>query len=62
MIRFLATVALSIFWTVFAGAIVALEEPPAFVAHLFGIVTGLSWALPFLWHWIRQDKERDGRD
>ena len=62
MIQFMAMVALSVFWTAFAGAIVVLEEPPAFVAHVFGIVTGLSWALPFLWHWVRQDKERDGDD
>ena len=61
MIQFLAMGALPVFWTVFAGGIVILEEPPAFIAHLFGIVTGLSWALPFLLHWVQQDKERNRR-
>lgn len=62
MIRFMAMVALSVLWTVLAASLVILEEPPAFIAHAFGIVTGLSWALPFLWYWIRQDRERDDND
>lgn len=60
--KFLALTALVLFWTVFSLSIVILEEPPAFIAHMFGVVTGLSWVLLVLLHWVRQDRERGRRD
>lgn len=49
MMRFLALVALVLFWTVLSFSIAVLEEPPAFIAYGFGAVAGAGWVLLVLW-------------
>ena len=61
MMTFFAALSLNVIWTVLSAAIVILEEPPAFIAHAFGIVTGVGWMLLVLLRWIRQDAEGNER-
>lgn len=49
MMKFLAAVALVVFWTVFSFSIAVLEEPPAFLAYGFGAITGAGWVLLVLY-------------
>ena len=62
MMKFLAAVALVVFWTVFSFSIAVLEEPPAFLAYGFGAITGAGWVLLVLMHWVRQEDAKADRD
>lgn len=37
------------------------HEPPAFVAYVFGILTGACWAGLVVLHWLRSDDDEGGK-
>lgn len=37
------------------------HEPPAFVAYVFGILTGACWTGLAVLHWLRSDDDEGGK-
>ena len=55
--KFFALVSLAIFGTTIMLYAVIEHEPPAFLAFVFGIITGVFWSGIFGLHWLRQNLE-----
>ena len=53
-------VAMVIFGTALFLYSVIEHEPPAFIAYVFGILTGACWAGLVVLHWLRSDDEDEG--
>ena len=56
----LKLVVLVILGTVIMTYAVIDHEPPAFVAYVFGIITGICWAGIVFLYWLRSDDEDEG--